>query len=222
MLHWGVGGVAYPHPMPKRPPKVIPPRKRPKHVALVLDEVRRRSEELSKRSESMSARCGILIASAALVATLQQGREADGWLALGAVLALVSAGLGVVGIFPRKIAMPSISKTRSELYLKGTVADAQWWLVDEMAQYYAKASSYLEMRGHLLRWGFVLLGVSILTTAGSVVSDFLGGGAFMGKDLDPSQVPPIVPSQGGSSEYVEHGNNNQSETAFFGGRTEKI
>lgn len=44
----------------------------------------------------------------------------------------------------------------------------------------------------------------------------------MGKDLDPSQVPPVVPSQGGSSEYVEHGNSRPGETAFFGGSTEQF
>lgn len=153
---------------------VSQPSARPKQVALVLDELRRRTDELSRRSESMSARCGILIASAALVAALQEGRAVDGWLVAGVVLSLVAAVLGVVAIFPRRIRYPEIEETRSELYRRASIADAQWWLVDRLTEQYADAREFLKARGHLLRWGFVLLGLSIIATAGSVVTEFRG------------------------------------------------
>lgn len=198
------------------------PSARPEQVALVLDELRRRTEELSRRSESMSARCGMLIASAALVATLQQGRAVDGWLAAGVLLSLTAAVIGVCAIYPRKIRYPEIEETRAELYRRGYIADAQWWLVDRLTEQYVDAREFLKVRGHLLRWGFVLLGLSIIASAGSVVSEFVVGGDFVGKDLDPSQVPAVVPSQGGSSEYVEHGDSRPGETAFFGAATERF
>lgn len=150
------------------------PADRPEQVAFVLREMLRRTEELSRRSESMSSRSGILIASAALTATLQQGRDVDVWLLAGVVLSLIAACLGVAAIFPRFIRYPDVMNARQEIYRRSAIADAEWWLADRLSEQYQDAAKHLGTRGALLRTGFVVLVASILATAGSVVAEFAG------------------------------------------------
>lgn len=157
----------------KRKPSALPEH-RPAQVALVLREMLRRTEDASRRSESMSSRAGILIASAALTAALQEGREADGWLVAAIVLSLVAAGLGVAAIFPRKMNFPDVMTARTELYRRGNIADAEWWLADRLAEQYATAARYLEFRGRILRVGFLVLVVSIFAMAMSIIIEFRG------------------------------------------------
>lgn len=146
------------------------PAARPKQVAFALDELRRRVEEIGKRSESLSSRAGVLVASAALVAALQDGRNENAAI-LGAVaLALVAAAFGVAAIFPGRTIYPTIEETRAEIWRRVDVPDSQWWLVNQLSVQYESAHRSLERRGILLRGGFVSLGVSILLTAIGIAS----------------------------------------------------
>lgn len=141
------------------------PAARPEQVALALEELRRRVDGISQRSESLSARAGVLVASAALVAALQDGRNQNEAI-LGAVaLALVAAAFGIAAIFPGRTAYPSIDDTRAEIWMRADIPDSQWWLVDRLSEQYESAAGQLERRGLFLRGGFVSLGVSILLTA---------------------------------------------------------
>lgn len=118
------------------------------------------------------------------------------------------------------IRYPDVTETRTELFRRQYIADGQWWLVDRLTDQYFDASQHLRDRGRLLRAGFVVLALSILLTAGSVVSQYVGEVISVGKeDLDPSEVPPISPNEGSKHEFAEHGGAKPGSTrddSYFG------
>lgn len=145
------------------------PEDRPEQVALALEELRRRAERLAARSESLSSRAGILVATSALVATLQQGVDPSPLMGVAAALSLLAAVFGLVAIFPNRTILPSVRETRKKIYQTHEVAEAQWWLVDQLVVEYESAAPSVHRRGMLLRIGFIVLGSALLFTVVAVL-----------------------------------------------------
>lgn len=142
--------------------KVNAPRAAQQHLYREIVDARIASAE--KRAEQFNTRAGVLIASAALSASLGSTSNGNGWTVLSLLLTLAAAGLGVLTLFPKKSDYVSLQSLRPQL-LKLSPSDAELLHADEQAKTYANRVKSLAFQGWCIRFGFSLLAASIIARA---------------------------------------------------------
>lgn len=138
------------------------PRVAQQHLYREIVDARMASVE--KRGEQLATRASVLIASAALSASLETTASDNGWTILSVLLALAAAGFGVLTLFPKKSDYVSLQSLRQQL-LKLSPSNAELLHADEQASTYESRVKSLNSRGWSIRIGFSLLAASIIARA---------------------------------------------------------
>ena len=127
-----------------------------------------RADSVTKRAEQVSSRAGILIAAAALSATLGTAGLSSAWAVMGILFTLGAATAGVAAIFPMKDNYSHLPELRDRV-LSESPAEAELLHADDQVLSYNERVGKLKWRSGLVRAGFVLLGVSIACRAALVL-----------------------------------------------------
>lgn len=129
-------------------------------LRLTHDEVEAKLESYARRLAAMDGRAGVLIASAAIAATLLTSLDGDGWLTAAVVCILAAAVAGAAALAPAKGLALEPRVVKKNLYNR-TEARALLWLIDAKIILLELNEKRLRRRAMLLRIGFVLLAVAI-------------------------------------------------------------
>lgn len=138
------------------------PRTAQQHLYREIVDARMASAE--KRAEQLASRAGILIASAALSASLETKTIDNGWSVISFLLTLAAAVFGALTLFPKKTEYVSLLSLRPQL-LKRSPSDAELLHADEQAATYETRVKSLNYSGWSIRIGFSLLAASIFARA---------------------------------------------------------
>jgi hypothetical protein len=120
-----------------------------------------RVEAVAKRAEYVSSRAAILITAAALTSTLGMPTSGNAWAVLAVLCTLAAAAAGVVAVFPTKADYPRLDELRAH-FLEADAVEAELHHADEQVITYNDQVNKLHRRAQWVRFGFLLLGSSIL------------------------------------------------------------
>lgn len=152
---------------PDTPRTVAPsgPNDRVPQLRIIHEEIDAQLASYDRRLQAMDTRAGVLVAAAALAATLVSGWDGNGWLSAAIATALIGAVLGVAALYPGKASTLSGASIREKVYGRGE-GEALLWLIDQKNAMWAAKENRIVVKARLIQIGFAVF-------AGSIVFMFL-------------------------------------------------
>jgi hypothetical protein len=137
-------------------------------LRLVHDELNRRQDSQTRRLGSIETVSGVLIASAAIVATLFAAGVPAWWTTVAMVFSLAAAVFGVASLFPRSIEELEPTVFRQSI-LEADQMGGYLWIIDHKVAHVERRERVIQVRFRLVQFGLVCLLAAILATVFSAL-----------------------------------------------------